>query len=136
MKPKEQAKTVIATIDKDLDNTPGWHYNWNKGEMYWVSEGEATKKFYTQLLTGDKVDNIQGIPGIGPKKAEKVLEGCETEEDYYYSVLEAYHNYYDNQECDGNTIEPAQCLSENAQLLWMIRELDEDGKPVHWEPPV
>ena len=28
-----------------------------------------------QCLTGDNIDNIPGIKGIGPKKAEKILAG-------------------------------------------------------------
>ena len=31
----------IATLDKDLDGCPGWHYNWVKDDMYYVSEVEA-----------------------------------------------------------------------------------------------
>lgn len=137
--------TVICSIDKDLRMVPGWHYNWNKDDKpVWVSEEEGIRWFYTQLLTGDKVDNIQGIPGIGPKKAEKILEECVSEEDMYDAVWWAYHDYL----WGGETItmdeidkkfayaEVDQMVLENAQLLWMIRELDEDGKPVHWEPPV
>lgn len=64
-------KTVICTKDKDLDMISGLHYNWTKDkEPYEVSEQQALKAFYSQLLTGDRVDNIQGIKGIGNKKAE------------------------------------------------------------------
>jgi 5'-3' exonuclease len=32
-----------------------------------------------QCLTGDTADNIKGLKGIGPKKAEKILEGVPME---------------------------------------------------------
>jgi hypothetical protein len=128
--------TVICSIDKDLMMIPGKHYNWNKDEEpVWVSEKEGMYNFYKQLLTGDRVDNIPGIPGIGDKKAEKILEGCETEVEMYEACLRAYQESPDT----SKTSPPgraADVLLENAQLLWMVRALDEDGNPVMWEPPV
>ena len=137
IKSKEEAKTIICSIDKDLRNTPGWHYNWNKDEKpVWVSEEEATYNFYKQLLTGDRVDNIQGIPGIGPKKAEKILEECDSELGMYLAVHEAYAEYLDKEAgAEVSVWDIDQVLLENARLLWMVRELDENNQPVMWEPP-
>ena len=73
----------IVHVDKDLNQLPGWHYNPVKQERYYVSEQEAAKSFWMQMLTGDRVDNIPGLAGIGPKKAEKILEDCVTYEDAY-----------------------------------------------------
>ena len=108
---------VICSIDKDLDNIRGKHYNFVKNEAYYVTEEQAIKNFYRQLLTGDRVDNIPGISGIGPKKAEKILEDCVTEEELYSAVLKAY---------DGNV----EYLTEQGQLLWIRRKENE-----LWEPP-
>ena len=66
---------VIAHIDKDINGVPGWHYNFNKKDFYFMDEEAAHKFFCLQLLIGDSTDNIQGLKGIGPKKAEKLLEG-------------------------------------------------------------
>jgi 5'-3' exonuclease len=66
---------VIAHIDKDIDMIPGWHFNFNKNELYFIDEDTAHYKLCRQLLTGDSSDNIKGITGIGPKKSEKLLEG-------------------------------------------------------------
>jgi len=55
------AETCICTIDKDLTMIKGWHYNWNKDNMYWVEQEEADKFFWKQMLTGDTSDNIPGI---------------------------------------------------------------------------
>lgn len=100
--------TIIVSIDKDMDMIPGWHYNWVKGNKYFVTESMALRNFYMQLLTGDPTDNIRGVQGIGPAKATKLLEGKESEESMYFACVEAYK---------GNLIE----LNENAQLLWIKR---------------
>ena len=65
---------VIATIDKDLDQIPGRHYDYLKKTFYTVDEEEALWMFYRQILSGDSVDNIPGLPRIGMKTAQKWLE--------------------------------------------------------------
>jgi hypothetical protein len=62
-----------VTVDKDLDQIPGWHFNWVTGESYRVSNKEADFSLYTQLLTGDPTDAIPGLPGIGQARAAAIL---------------------------------------------------------------
>jgi len=33
--------TCIVSLDKDLDNIPGWHYNYVKDEFYYVTLAQA-----------------------------------------------------------------------------------------------
>jgi len=80
--------SVIATIDKDLNTIPGKHYNFVKCEWNDVDEDEAQFNFYKQLAMGDTTDNITGVPGIGPKKAEKALQP------YYGNELKLYEAVY------------------------------------------
>ena len=108
---------IICSIDKDLDNLRGHHYNFVKNERYYITESQAIKNFYRQLLTGDRTDNIPGLAGIGPKKAEKILKDCNTEEELYKAVLKAYKDDVDY-------------LTEQGQLLWIRRKENE-----LWEPP-
>lgn len=110
--------TCIATVDKDLDMIPGWHYNYRSKKKYWVTEDEALRAFYTQLLVGDGVDNIRGAIGIGKAKAKKAIEACRSEAEMYDACLSLY---------EGNLAE----LVENANLLWMRREEGE-----FWRAPV
>jgi hypothetical protein len=114
----EPEETIIVSIDKDLNMIRGHHYNFVKEEKYFVTEEEAIRNFYLQILTGDKVDNIKGLQGIGPVKSKKLLADCNTELEMYEAVLKAY---------DGDE---ARVL-ENARLLWILRE----EKQV-WHPPV
>jgi hypothetical protein len=109
--------SIIVSIDKDLDMIPGHHYNPVKKDHYYVNDKEAIKNFYRQLLTGDKVDNVQGLRGIGPKKADKILGDFDTDLAMYEAVLKAY---------DGD----AERVLENGQLLWIRRRKDEI-----WQPP-
>jgi len=65
--------TIICTIDKDLRQVPGQHYNFVKDEIFTVNLQEGLLWFYTQMLTGDASDNVSGIRGIGIKKATTLL---------------------------------------------------------------
>ena len=102
----------IVHVDKDLDQLPGWHYNPVKDEEYYVTEEEGLKSFYLQLLTGDRVDNIQGLKGIGPVKANRILAKATTEQAMLSAVQEAYKE----------AGEAPERVLENGQLLWLRRE--------------
>lgn len=68
--------TVIVSTDKDMHTVPGWHYNPNKDEgsgPRYVCPMMADRWLQTQVLTGDSTDGYKGAKGIGPKKAETVL---------------------------------------------------------------
>jgi len=54
-------KTVCVSIDKDMDQIPGYHYNWRTKEFYTISELEAYRFYCRQLICGDTVDNIPGL---------------------------------------------------------------------------
>lgn len=65
--------TVIVSTDKDLDQIPGWHYNFVSGEAYYVQLQDADQFLYEQTISGDSTDNIPGLPGWGPDKARAYL---------------------------------------------------------------
>lgn len=109
---------IIVSLDKDLDQVAGWHYNFIKREGYYITPEQGLFKFYCQILTGDTADNIVGLKGIGPVKAKKMLEDAEDEATMYHRCVMAY---------DGNE----DRVIENARLLWLRRTKDE---PL-WTPP-
>jgi hypothetical protein len=110
----------IVHVDKDLDQLQGWHYNPVKDEKYYVDKFTAFKKFCIQILTGDRTDNIPGLAGIGPKKAEKALRDAKTEEALLKAAFAKYQEL-------GHTLE---YFTEQAQLLWLRRYEGE-----LWQPP-
>ena len=59
-----------------------------------ISEEEAMRHYYEQIIKGDPTDYIPGIPGVGEKKAAAALKNCKTEEDFQEAVVNAYFSYY------------------------------------------
>lgn len=108
---------VIASVDKDLDQIAGWHYNFVKKQGYHITAEEGMRSFYKQILTGDAADNIIGLQGIGPVKAEKILNELITEEELYAACVAAYEG-------------DEERVLENAKLLWLRRS---EGQ--QWQPP-
>jgi hypothetical protein len=91
-----------------------------KDERYYVTDFDAYKSFVSQILTGDRTDNIPCLAGIGPKKAAKVLEGQTTKEGLLQAAWEKYQEL-------GHTME---YFTEQGQLLWLRRY---EGQI--WQPP-
>ena len=110
----QHESSIICSIDKDLLQVPGKHYNIVKKEFYEVDEETGFRNFYTQLLTGDTSDNIKGIAGIGPVKAKKALTGYFTEQGMFSVVREMYQN--------------DEWMIMNGQCLWILRSLDDSFK--------
>lgn len=143
---KEGYDTIICTRDKDLRAVPGWHYGWELGNQPSFGprfvdifgelrlsgdrksiKGEGLVFFYSQCLTGDRVDSIPGLGGCGPVKAFEILSNTKTPDEAFKAVLEAYRGVYED--------DAEKELLEQGQLLWMVRELDEEGKPIMWRLP-
>lgn len=65
---------VIVSIDKDMQCIPAMVFNPDKDRKpKRIRTALADRFWMTQVLTGDTADNYKGIPGVGPKKAEKIL---------------------------------------------------------------
>jgi hypothetical protein len=135
-------KTIICSRDKDLRQVPGNHYVWECGRQPSLGPLKASFKgklkmhgdkvvgtgmsfFHYQLLVGDSVDNILGAKGWGTKKAYNLLQGIASPKDQFREVRNIYNDIY------GGDAEDK--LLENGQLLWLVRSLDGEGKPVMWD---
>lgn len=103
--------TVICSIDKDLLQIPGYHYNFVSGVHQHVTELDGLKFFYNQALIGDRVDNIFGVDGIGKVKASKLINHLHTEKDMYNTVCKLYND--------------PDRLDMNLDCLWIWRNENE-----------
>ena len=76
-----------------------------------------------KVLTGDKGDNIPGIPGIGPKRATDLIHQYGTAFDIYDSIpIEGRYKYIENLN------ENAELLLQNYQLMDLMSCCDEAVK--------
>lgn len=122
--------TVIATRDKDLRMVTGcWHLTWDEFELLHVPTGcyrmQDSKGreygeywFWAQMLQGDTVDHVAGLPLLFGKKcgegtAAKYLAPAGNSELAYRMVAGAYQAYY------GVDWQRQFCVQ--ALLLWMRR---------------
>lgn len=123
--------SICCSRDKDLKQVPGWHYSWELmnqpefgpfkvegfGKLMLSSKGKLSgwgeKFFWSQMLTGDQVDTIPGVPGVGPAKAFKLLEGVSTTEEAIECVSGAYKRSYG--------LYWNEVMLEQGRLLWMVR---------------
>jgi hypothetical protein len=128
--------TIICSRDKDLRQVPGWFYSWELGRQPAFGPVEIRKEgslelhqpgnklrgtglpfFCSQVLTGDAVDNIPGLPGCGPVRAHLLLE----ESQWPMDVID--YEYKGKEDL----------LLEQGRLCWIVRRLHDDGTPVLWE---
>ena len=136
----------LMAIEQCKRAVPGWHYGWELGnqpqfgpelvdDLGWLKlssdrksiKGTGLRFFYSQCLTGDRVDSIKGVDGIGPVKVQEILGDVSTELELFERVRDQYQAKYGD---DGDSY-----LLETGRLLWMTRELNEDGSPVLWRFP-
>jgi len=102
-----EQSTVIFSIDKDLLQIPGYHFNFDNNTLTYVLPYQGLKQFYLQMLIGDPVDNVKGVDGVGKVGADKLLKGLLTEEQMFQIVQEQY-------------ADDARML-KNSRLLWIKR---------------
>lgn len=143
---RDKATLILSSPDKDLRNTPGWHHNPRTGEIVWYSDLQSTRHFWYQMLTGDNTDNIKGLPklpywlckkygiainGVGKAGAKKLMALTEGVEDCEQFAYELYLHWGQMEGFSPELVK--DYVLENAQLLWMVRELDEHNKPVMFQ---
>ena len=119
----EPKSTCIVSIDKDLLNTPGYNYNYDKEKLVFITPEEANLNFARQLLTGDSTDNIPGLKGVGKIGAMKVLPSYR--DDWLDVVKAEYLRVW------GDGWEKQ--INLNGSLLWMRRKPYEVWTHTYWE---
>jgi len=129
---------VGATTDKDANGTVGKLFNYDKmDEPVYIDVIQAERAFYTQMLTGDNIDNIQGCrqAGAGCKEA-KLIASSEDVVEMFWLVA---NKYLDKAERSGlvlsyrdeSPISVEEEFLENCRLLRMLTWKDPS---ILWHP--
>ena len=119
--------SVIIGPDKDLQNMFGWLYNPQKKVLKHITPYDAARHFYYQLMIGDTVDNIQGLPPYkcGPKKAEAIMVEHSRLVDLEAHIRHLYTKHYEQGDAT---------MMEMGRLLHMKRShTDEWRFDYDWE---
>jgi DNA polymerase-1 len=64
---------IICSPDKDMRQIPGELYNFTDGVEY-ITKEEGDRWHLIQTMAGDQTDGYSGVPGIGIKRADALLE--------------------------------------------------------------
>lgn len=122
--------SIICSADKDMKTVPATIYDGKDVKV--ISEEEADYWHLFQTLVGDTSDGYPGCPGIGPVKAEKLLNSdgaieAISENPRWVRVVEAFLKA-------GLTEEDAL---RQARLARILRDSDWDAvkkQPILWTP--
>lgn len=115
---------VICSIDKDLHQIPGQHYNFVRKEWKDVTIWEGLQWFYKQILIGDNSDNIRGCRGVGPVKASKAIDQIPQDEGES-ALFEKVVKLYEKQEVEATHQEILDHILLVGRLLKIKQTEDE-----------
>ena len=139
-----RGKKVVCSIDKDMRTFPCSLYNWMRPEdgIVTFDEVDADYEFFAQILTGDSTDGYPGCPGIGPVKAERIVDA---HYDYWNSPdappghsldrVAVWQSVVDAYEKKGLTEYDAITQARCARILRACDYNFEDRQPILWTPP-
>ena len=87
----ELTDPVMVSIDKDLMTVPGKLLNPNKMRRpARITKPAADRMMLIQALQGDRTDNYFGVEGIGPVKAEKIVNAHADIRSAWDAVVETF----------------------------------------------
>lgn len=110
----EEESSVIVSIDKDLLQLPGLHYNFVTKNWTPVDSDTGDFNFWRQMVLGDRADNVFGFDGKARNDVPQMLLGAINElrdmsfaEDRFRYVLDMYDS--------------EERFVTNFKLLWILR---------------
>lgn len=118
---------IVVSNDKDMYQLLCGLYRY-RGDTFHPKGTPPTHSMYNlchQVLTGDSTDNYPGIPGVGEKKAFKILPDANygvTIKQLLDATMFAFIEFYGE--------EGIERFLEQMRLAFLVRELDEQGNPV------
>ena len=120
---KEGKLFMVATIDKDWKLIGGLFYNTQYKTLTAIGKIEAIEYFHKQLITGDSVDNIPGIYGMGIKKAEKLFKDKNLIEQFE-AIIRQYKKHYPDDWQDR--------LNIMGKLLYLVKDYKDPFWTIDW----
>jgi 5'-3' exonuclease len=111
---------AVVSVDKDLHCIPGTHYNPRTKKIYQIDEEYGERFYWQQVLQGDSVDFIPGLPRVGPVKAKKLLADAITHKEMRDVVCRAYNDVYGD--------EGYSYMIANGRLIHIWRKLNDHFK--------
>jgi hypothetical protein len=128
---------VIATIDKDLDQIPGYHYNYLKQVHYKQGAIAAYLFFWQQVLSGDSTDGVPGCWRCGDVSAQKFMEKYASARlpfkqgtAIWNGIIQKYKESQSIAGCPYADREPGDIALETARLVYLQKHEGE-----LWNPP-
>lgn len=116
---------TLASIDKDvLKSLPCKGFDYKKHEHTNTTVEEAKRFLMYQMLVGDGADNIKGLIGVGPKKAEQILKDCYSQ----FDILATYRTHTES------ALEASESYWRNYKLLYILRTNEDFMREVDYVP--
>ena len=113
---------MICSPDKDMRQIPGQLFDMK--DVMRVSPEEGRNWHYIQTLAGDQTDGYSGVPGIGVKRATKLLD----KEGYKWETIV---NAFKEKELD----EEEALLNARLAKILTVNDYDfKQDRPILWTP--
>jgi 5'-3' exonuclease len=124
----------VVSMDKDLEQIPGLHYDLLTKQVYTISDSDARLVLWKQILAGDRVDNVPGCFRIGARTAENIITqwmaAGARDTELWEGVVALYKESQRKRGCPYATLDAASVALETAQLVYLQQRLGE-----LWMPP-
>jgi 5'-3' exonuclease len=91
-------EVLIVSIDKDYKQLPCliYDYHYKKQCFYDISEADAKRNFYFQMITGDAGDNVNYCKGYGEAYCKKAFKDCLSDYSYLKVTFTLFKKIYKN----------------------------------------
>lgn len=128
-----KGEKLIISDDKDMRTLPAPQAKFNAPAVLSPTLQEADHFWLYQTLIGDSTDNYAGCPGVGPVKAEKILDDPDkdnmprTAAELWYRIVAAY-------EKAGLTEADALIQARCARILRFGDYDFQNKEPILWTP--
>jgi 5'-3' exonuclease len=87
--------SFIVAIDGDLLGLEGTHYNWKTQQWITTTEEQSINKFWSDMVCGQAVDNVKGVPKRGKKYFQKLADNVKQYgEPLHTTVLDLYIDHF------------------------------------------